>query len=127
MPDIYTLLQYHEIISVVVFLVIAALIVKVGAGFIDRWLSKKKAGTKEGCEDCIAMRIAIEDVPIIKVKQEILRTKELPLLNNILTAIQENTKSLDSRVSKLFTLIEDSWKNEIKNLREELQQKEGNS
>lgn len=118
--DIPMLLSYHEIISVILFLAVAAVIIKICSKLIDRIFEKKKTGTKEGCETCIAMRVVIEDVPIIKAKQENLRTKDLPSFSAALAAIQENTKSLDSRVAKLFTLIEGSWQEEIKQLREAL-------
>lgn len=67
-------------------------------------------GTKKSCEDCPAMQAATQRIPAIEEKQRVMREDKLPALSNQLTAINTILNSMDERVKKLFTMIEEIWK-----------------
>ena len=67
-------------------------------------------GTRRSCEDCPAMQISTQRVPIIEEKQRILREEKLPSFSTQLASIETGLGSLDENVKKLFSMIEDIWK-----------------
>jgi len=83
---------------------------------IRRRMTQEKQGTKKGCADCIAMQMAITEIPIIMKNQADLRSQDLPSLAEGISNLDSSVTSLKADVTKLFNLIEQSWLAQINRL-----------
>lgn len=127
MPNNFAL-QYYQIITILFIAFVLFISAKVVGAFLENKVKQKMTpikplGTQETCGDCIAMQTAISKVPRMDELQQELRKKDLPEMKQDMREIKTNIESLDGRVKKLFSMIEDNWKEEIKQLRQALHDK----
>ena len=117
--DVITIgMQQHELITALILLAVLFSFCKFFGSYIDQWVAwkfKQRHGNE--CE-CLAMQTVREDVPMIIAKQK----ERDVVLANINTQLATNatvTNRLNENVDKLFTLFEELWKDEIKELRKQ--------
>jgi len=117
--DVITIgMQQHELITALILLAVLFSFCRLFGAYIDQWVAWKFKH-KHGNEcDCIAMQAVRDDVPLIIAKQK----ERDVVLANINTQLATNatvTNRLNENVDKLFTLFEELWKDEIKELRKQ--------
>ena len=84
-------------------------------------MTQEKQGTKKGCADCLAMQMAINEIPTIKKNQFDLRSTDIPTIAESVSNMENSIKSLQGDTTKLFNLIEQSWLAQINRLEVALQ------
>jgi hypothetical protein len=88
--------------------------------YLKSWLEKRikapSRGTKKGCEDCVAMQAISERIPKIEGKQEDLRKSDIPQMAENIALLTDQVEDMQENISKLFTLIEQSWLAQINRL-----------
>jgi hypothetical protein len=118
-------IQFHELI----ISLFVAFILFVGAVYITEKIKQrinekpKQHGTTEVCGTCDAL-IQAKKVPVMEQKQDTIRSIDIPGITKAIGNLESTTKSLDERVKKLFTMIEEDWKGKIFHLEEKLREKD---
>jgi hypothetical protein len=120
-------IQFHELI---VLLLSAFVLFIVGTYLSERIKAgvNKKAtvhGSAEVCGSCPALSES-KKISVIEGKQEQIRGPEgvLAKLDRSVTTLTNSTMSLETRVTKLFTLIEGDWQEQIRSLKTKLEEKD---
>jgi peptidoglycan hydrolase CwlO-like protein len=126
MPQSFDI-QFPQVILVLFVAMLLFVAGKAAGAFLEtsvkERMTKKRHGTQEGCIDCIAMQFVTGKAPEMEKKQDTLRNNDLPAIQKDLGQISASVMSLDERVKKLFSMIEEDWKEEREQLRQALRDK----
>ncbi len=120
-------IQFHEVL---IALLACFLLFVLGVYLTEKIkisMNKKATvyGSAEVCGACSAM-IETKKIPGIESEQKALRAAGgvLAKLDNAVTALTTTTASLETRVEKLFNMIEGDWQEQIKSLKAKLSEKD---
>lgn len=127
MPNNFVL-QYYQIITIIFIAFVLFIGAKIIGAILEnkikqKMIPDKPLGTRETCGNCYAMQVAFGKIPEMDQLQQDLRKKDLPEIKKDIGEIKIIYTSLDERVKKLFSLIEENWKEEIAQLRQALRDK----
>lgn len=115
-----TLYEFVSQNQSVLLYAIVAFIVYCGAVYVKELILAKmkqeKPGTGTGCVNCLAMQATLTRLPVIERNQADLRSKGIPELTECISTLDTSVQSLKVDVSKLFSLIEQSWLSQINRL-----------
>ena len=115
-----TLYEFVSQNQSVLLYAIVAFVVYCGAVYVKELILAKmkqeKPGTRKGCAECLAMQATLTRLPVIEKNQADLRSKGIPELTECISTLDTSVQSLKGDVSKLFSLIEQSWLSQINRL-----------
>ena len=111
----------HEVLLVGLVLLLAYIGGILLKSYLEKMVKASKQGTKRGCEDCVAMQAITERVPKIETKQDEIRKGDIPEMAENIALLTAQVEDMQENISKLFTLIEQSWLAQINRLETTLQ------
>ncbi len=131
MPEHQLIFPFYQIVILLLGGAIIFVAANVGGTYLKIKVEEKMRppkpsvhGSLETCGQCIALVAVKTDIPDIRKKQSDFRDVTLPAIQRDLASIKTTLAKLEPEVIKIFGMIEDDWKEKIKELRQQVASKD---
>ena len=124
MPE-QLVMRFHEILILIIAAGIVFVATNVGGTYLKIKVEEKMRpakpivhGSLETCGGCIALVAVNKDIPELRKNQNDFRKDILPAMQTDIQAIKTSLAKMEPEVKKIFGMIEEDWKEKIKELRQ---------
>ena len=126
MPE-QLIFPFYKILLLMLGATLMFVIATVGGTYLKLKVEEKMSppkpivhGSPEVCGQCMVAIAVRQDIPEMKKLQTDFRRVTLPTMQNDIQAIKTTLQKMEPEVKKIFGMIEDDWKEKIRELRQQV-------